>query len=113
MFRDFSATTGRFSGEEILIGNLFSGDESFRGLLVESDAFRGDWVFGVGEVRLFSIFNGEVGSRSMGLFEVNRENLLGEMFSRSSTGSVTLATKGELGGPSLSVSVEVVVMVTS
>jgi hypothetical protein len=113
MFKVFSATSDRFSGDEILIGNLFSGDESFRGLLAESDAFRGDWVFGVGEVRLFSIFNGEVGSRSIGLFEVNRESLFGEMFSQSSAGLATFATKGELGGSSLSVSVEVVVMVTS
>ena len=50
----------------------------------------------------------------MGLFVAIVENLLGEMFSRSLE-SLILATNGELGGPSLSLSVDdrVVYLVTS
>jgi hypothetical protein len=57
-------------------------------------------------VRLVNTFRGDVCSRSTGLFDVNRDTLLGERFSRSIE-SETLATKGELGGPSLSLSVDV------
>jgi hypothetical protein len=86
-----------------LTGNLLSGDDIFRGLRSESDGFLGESVFESGEVRLFSIFKGEADSRSIGLLAVNREILVGDMFSRSAE-SETFATKGELGGPSLSLS---------
>jgi len=101
------STTGRFSGKEGLTGNLFSGEDSFLGLLILSGALHGDFALGDGVVRLFSIFNGEADSRSLGLFVVTR----GEMFSEFSEASETFATNGELGGPSVSVSVSVSVLV--
>jgi hypothetical protein len=103
MFRVLSTTAGFFSGEEGLTGNRFSGEESFRGLLIGSEIFCGDCDFDVGDARLFNGFKGEIGSRS-GLFAAILAALLGEIFSRSSADSETLATNGELGGPSLSVS---------
>lgn len=70
----------------------------------------------VGDVRLFSIFRGDINSRSIGLFAVNRDTLAGEIFSAFAA-SETFALKGELGGPSLSLSdvieVCVVKLVTS
>ncbi len=94
-----------------MTGNRFSGEDSFRGLLIVSGAFRGDCNFGDGVVRLFSIFDGEVGSRSMEFFVASRETLPGEMFSESSVESETFATNGELGGPSASVSASLLVNV--
>lgn len=91
-----------FIGDEGFTGNLFSGDESFRGLLVGDWSLRGDRDVEVGDVRLFSIFKGEVCSRSMRLFAESRDVLTGERFSRSSNDSdETLGTKGEEGGLSL------------
>jgi len=56
----------------------------------------------VGDVRLFSIFRGEVCSLSMGLFAESLDVLMGERFSRSSNEfDETLGTKGEEGGLSL------------
>jgi hypothetical protein len=110
-----STTTGRFSGEiEGLTGNLFSGDDSFRGLRDGSEDFCGDADLGSGELRIFNGFNGEVCSRSTELCAAGRGVLLGEMFSLLLK-FVTSAANGELGGPSLSVSVIacVVKLVTS
>jgi hypothetical protein len=94
-------------GEEGLTGNLLIGDDIFRGLAVLSEVSA---TFG--DVRVRSIFKGEAVSRSMGLFVASR--LEGDIFSRSElpSGAETSALKGELGGPSLSVSVDVC-MVTS
>jgi hypothetical protein len=100
-------STGRFSGEEGLTGNLFSGEDNFRGLLMVSGVLRGDCAFGGGVVRLFSIFNGDTRSRSTGLLVASRETLPGDVFSEFSVASETFATKGELGVPSVSVSVSV------
>jgi hypothetical protein len=100
-------STGRFSGEEGLTGNLFSGEDNFRGLLIVSGVLRGDCAFGGGVVRLFSIFNGDTRSRSTGLLVASRETLPGDVFSEFSVASETFAIKGELGVPSVSVSVSV------
>ena len=50
--RVLSSMAGRFSGDATLTGNLFSGDESLRGLLIGSEAL-GDCAF-TGDVRLFN-----------------------------------------------------------
>jgi hypothetical protein len=94
-----------------LTGNLFSGEDNFRGLLIVWGVLRSGCVFGDGVVRLFNIFNGEVGSRSIGLLAASRETLPGEGFSEFSVEPAIFATKGELGGPSVSVSVSVSVYV--
>jgi hypothetical protein len=101
------STTAGFSGDAGLTGNLFTGEDNFRGLLMVSVDFCGDCDRGSGDGRLlFNIFNGDVWSRSIGLFDVSRENLLGDIFSRSAS-SYTFATNGELGMESVSLSVDV------
>jgi len=105
MLRVLSTAAGRFSGEEGLTGNLFSGEDNFRGLLIISGIFCGDAELDVGDVRLLNIFNGDVCSRSMGLFDEScLASLLGGRFSGSFS-SDTLATNGELGMSWLSLSV--------